>query len=121
MIGFAIGDKGYFALGEKGAPPEFKDLWEYGLPASVRENNAAFTVSVFPSPAKEQLCIVLSGTQAGHKNITAEIFSMEGQLLQSVPFQSPRTELKTGSLASGMYLVKIKNPEGMTVRKFAKE
>jgi len=26
---FSIGDKGYVALGQLGAPPEFNDLWEY--------------------------------------------------------------------------------------------
>ena len=35
--GFSIGNKGYVALGEIGAPPEFNDLWEYA-PAGLGIN-----------------------------------------------------------------------------------
>ena len=73
--------------------------------------------SIYPNPSNGQLFI----ESTNYKNTTAEIFNIEGALLQSLFLQSAKTTLNIENLPAGIYFVKVKNAEGVTVKKIVKE
>ena len=74
-------------------------------------------ILIYPSPAQNQFTI----ESTNYKNTTAEIFNIEGSLLQSTFLQSAKTTLNIENLPAGIYFVKVKNAEGVTVKKIVKE
>ena len=70
----------------------------------------------YPNPCNEQLFIELSE----YENATAQLFNLQGQLLQSIPLQTTKTIIQINNLTSGIYLVQIKNARGMMVKKIVK-
>ena len=82
----------------------------------IEDNSTANNISIFPNPANEQLFIELTD----YKNTIAEIFNIQGQLLQSIPLKSDKTTIQINELISGLYLVKVKSSEGMIVKKLVK-
>ena len=94
-------------------------VWMLSLSASsgINDIDQKNRLNIYPNPATELLAVELSE----YKNTTAEIFNMEGQLLQSTSLQTSITTMNINRLVSGLYLLKIKGAGGITVRKFAKE
>jgi hypothetical protein len=74
------------------------------------------TVSVYPNPANEQLFIELTD----YKNTTAEIFNLQGKLLHSVILQSSKNSIQINGLQSGLYVVRVKTPDGIIVKSLVK-
>ncbi len=73
--------------------------------------------SIYPNPSNGYISIEL----AACKNATAEIFNLEGQRLQSILLQSSKTAIKIDHLPNGVYFIKIKSPQGVTVKKLVKD
>ena len=84
--------------------------------AGIEENTLENNISVYPNPCYEQLYIEITN----YKNTIAEIFDLQGQLLQSIPLQSYKTIIQINHINSGIYFVKVKSPEGMIIEKFVK-
>lgn len=87
------------------------------LALGIKENASSNSISVYPNPASDQFSIEL----AGSNNATAEIFNMEGQLLQRVFLVSPKTNLLISDLASGLYILRVKRVDDVLIQKFIKE
>lgn len=83
----------------------------------IKEASEKIAVSVYPNPANDQLTIEVEK----YMNTTAEIFNLQGQLMQSARLQDSKTILAVNNLANGMYVVKVSNAEGVSTQKFVKE
>lgn len=74
-------------------------------------------VSIYPNPTSSDVTLDLSGLNAK----TVELFSMNGQLLNSVvPTENVMT-LSLGDYAPGVYFVRIFSDNGVTTQKFVKK
>ncbi len=93
------------------------ELFKLGTTTGISDLADNNFIAVYPNPASQQLFIELSD----YKNTTAEIFNMQGQLLQSINLQSSKTTVSGDNLTTGIYFVKIKNTEGVTIKKFVKD
>jgi len=82
----------------------------------LEENSMENAISVYPNPCDEHLFVDITD----YENTAAEIFNLQGQLLQSIPLQTFKTTLQINHLATGMYLVQVKSPKGMIVKKAVK-
>ena len=69
---------------------------------------------VFPSPSINELTIKTL------QNSEIEIYNIEGQILQRFTSLKNQTIIDITNLAKGIYFVKVKNENGITVRKFIK-
>ena len=90
---------------------------------SVKENLVQDNITIYPNPCNEILYLELTDfhtTQIDYKNTMVEIFNLQGQKLQSISMLSNKTNLQIDNLTSGLYLIKIKSPEGMIVKKIVK-
>jgi hypothetical protein len=81
---------------------------------SVEENSPTRPISLYPNPVKGSLTI------DGLTNKThAEVYDKCGKLL--LTRQLNTNQIETGSLAEGLYFIKLTTKEGSVVRKFVKE
>lgn len=71
---------------------------------------------LYPNPTDGLFYIELPG----NPEATAEIYNLKGQPEQITPVRSKETAISTAGLAKGIYLVKIKTPEGIIIRKLVK-
>ena len=90
----------------------WKAISSIGLPV-LRDST---TCLIYPNPVKSYLTIQLSGYQGA----TAEMYNVNGRLLQVNPLVSKETELKTDDLGSGIYVLKIRSKDGVFIKKFIK-
>ncbi|MDD4149269.1 MAG: T9SS type A sorting domain-containing protein [Bacteroidales bacterium] len=74
-------------------------------------------ISIYPNPATDQVFLSVSD----FRNTTVKIFNTQGQLCKSQALQSNQTEIKIANLPKGMYLLQIKSPTKVEVRKLIKE
>jgi acid phosphatase len=72
--------------------------------------------SIYPNPCNGSLYVDLSDYQGTN----AEIYNLNGMLIQISTLVSKKTEIKTNGFTNGLYLLKIKNKEGTIRTKFIK-
>lgn len=82
------------------------------------KNNYSFTF--YPNPVNDKLFLEISGWRK-NKNLSGEIFNMEGKQMKSFSFSSNTYSVNLKDFPSGLYFLKIKNEDGMSVRKIIKE
>ena len=86
-------------------------------PNSVKQTPAGSDdIKLYPNPATDVVKIELPG----NGSYTIEVYNIAGQLVASQPAIA-KTTIATDNLANGIYLVKIKNAGGVTIRKFIKQ
>lgn len=85
--------------------------------------NQKIAVSIFPNPATENLNITVEENEVCPINpTTIEVLNVGGQIVISDVIISAQTSLNVESLNAGVYLVRLRNKEGMqTVEKFIKK
>jgi alpha-tubulin suppressor-like RCC1 family protein len=115
---WAVGLNSYGQLGDGTNVDKSVAVQVTGLCSALgtAENSVVNAIAVYPNPCSEQLII----ESDEYQNTTAKIFNVQGQLLQSIPLQNFKTTLQIDDLALGVYLVQVKNPKGMTVKKIIK-
>jgi hypothetical protein len=75
------------------------------------------TINIFPNPVHDQFTIYC----ANYSNAVAELYNLQGQLLQQKPLSSTTTVLSTNSLAQGTYVVHVKTNDGIQSQKILKQ
>jgi PKD repeat protein len=84
----------------------------------VAANEVAF--SIYPNPAKFELFVVCEDQLNGGLNV--EVYSVSGQLLNSVSNQSfdgnGRMKLNVSGLSDGMYFLRLTNENNQSVHRF---
>jgi hypothetical protein len=72
-------------------------------------------LTVFPNPASNILTIKTL------QNPTIEILNVEGQLIKTFTVKENKTNIDVSAFPNGVYFLKAKTENGMTMRKFVKE
>ena len=95
------------------------------LPEKENENTIAYSISIYPNPAKDELFIVNNGELIINN---LEITDLAGKKIVRFDYakqpydytQQPQRKIDVSLLPQGMYLVKIYTENGITVKKFIK-
>jgi len=85
-------------------------------PLGIRENKQD-GIMIYPNPAQDKLFIINQTTG----KFEAAIFTMDGRLLGTYSLSGTKTVLDVADLTDGLYIIKIRNEQGMFVDKFLKE
>ncbi len=75
------------------------------------------TINVFPNPMQDQLTIYC----ANYPKAVAELYNLQGQLLQRLLLVSARTPMDVSLLAKGPYVLQIKNESAVFTQKLLKQ
>ncbi|HET8887063.1 MAG TPA: T9SS type A sorting domain-containing protein [Salinimicrobium sp.] len=84
----------------------------YSLVSSCTASTKAFSensISLYPNPVKEHLTIETK------ENLSYQIFSLTGRELNSGILEREKTQILLSNLASGVYLLKLKNLTGQAI------
>jgi predicted MPP superfamily phosphohydrolase len=81
----------------------------------VNEIKHSINISVFPNPADNMLTIGCI------QNSEMEILNTEGQILKRLIAKDIYTLVDLSNLSAGIYIIKVKTEEGITVKKFIKQ
>lgn len=94
------------------------ELWSYTptITGISTIQNPQAEISIYPNPTNDQLFVEV----VEYKNTTVEILNMEGKLMLQVSMENSKTIMKTETLATGLYLVKVKTPTNIFVQKLVK-
>ena len=87
-------------------------------PLGINESSAS-GILVYPNPVHQNLNIVMPGS--GHFTGNLELYSMDGQKLLDKEINQSRTVLDISEFSSGLYLLKIRGDQSLTIRKIFKE
>ena len=116
-VGFAIGIKGYIGTGEDYIYRTWKDFYEYDpLITITLEKNLNAQVMLFPNPSSEY--VEIRGT---FQNGIIEISDTKGSIIHSLPIVSLKTKIDLSKLLTGVYVIKIKSEQGITIKKLIKQ
>jgi len=86
--------------------------------ASVNDRNEIEeSVFVYPNPSREIMLVELTE----YKDVSMQLFDITGQLIWQAALLDVKTPVNIGSLANGMYFLKLAGPAGSTVKKIVKE
>ncbi|MDQ3110342.1 MAG: T9SS type A sorting domain-containing protein [Bacteroidota bacterium] len=84
------------------------------MPAGITEAETAPSFSIYPNPANEQV------TVQTYSNATQiEICDMTGRVVSSIIPNSTTTTIQTSQLATGIYLLKVRNGNAVTTQKLS--
>ncbi len=81
----------------------------------VDEINTALNISVFPNPATEKLTIECTSQSE------IEILNIEGQLLKRLTASDISTLVDLSNWSSGIYIIKVRNQNGVAIKKLMKQ
>ena len=108
LTSFVIGSRAYVGTGTNGT--NFKDFWMFDQILSVLSRKMKeINVLVYPNPSTDFIQINL-GELPGNVNpstIQLEVFSLTGEMIKSVQFESSLIELNISSIESGTYVYRI--------------
>lgn len=75
-------------------------------PNKVREHDKTMGMSVYPNPAGNVMTVELSGCDAA-KTYEGSLYDVQGKRVQIFTLAGGRSEVNTGGLASGTYILKV--------------
>jgi len=79
--------------------------------------NQKAIIEIYPNPATTTINIECDSKQ----NLNLSIFNIVGECLLQRDFSSSKEEINISNLPSGLYFIRLNNPEGSVVKKFVKE
>jgi phosphatidylinositol-3-phosphatase len=88
-----------------------------GYSDSTATNDSISDGTIYPNPCNGILYL----KQSDYEGATAEIYNLNGQLIQHSHLESTVTSINTDHLVSGFYLLKIKNNKGILIKKFIRK
>ena len=100
-------------LGDSATHTIISDCWKEN-PATSASDDKISNAIIYPNPGNGMLYIELSD----YRDATAEIYNSNGQLKQITSVGSSKTAINTDCLAKGIYLVKIKSRDGVSICKY---
>jgi len=75
-------------------------------PEYYLEKLAQVEMKIYPNPATEKITLAISNLEK-MQNGTLQLYSMNGQLLQTQPIHSAICEISLAGLATGSYILKV--------------
>ncbi|MFH1120739.1 MAG: T9SS type A sorting domain-containing protein [Bacteroidota bacterium] len=100
--------------------PEINSYWQsacYTVGTKEPRDFSSGSAGVFPNPAGDRLFLKTDLDKKG----TIQLFNLNGRLILETEFNKPLTEIGTGNLRRGVYLIKVIGSKGMVVNRFIKE
>jgi hypothetical protein len=73
-------------------------------------------ITVYPNPAKDNLTV--SGIV---KPTVANIYSLDGQLLQTIMLYNPTNDISLNNMPNGIYIIKLQSDIEIAVKRFVKQ
>jgi N-acetylneuraminic acid mutarotase len=110
-VAFTVGSRAYAGTG-KGLTGTRRDFHEYtAAPViGIEELNTDVISSLFPNPFKESATVVISNNiLTEHQNLTCEIMSIEGRIIQAQSIESPLFIVQRNEIPSGIYFLIIRS------------
>jgi phosphatidylinositol-3-phosphatase len=104
-------------IGDSTLNVPIRSCWKLNLQNGIPASPGITTGSIYPNPCNGYFYVRLLAYQGA----TAEIYNMNGGLIQVSPLVANETEIRVDGLLSGLYLLKIKSNEGVSIRKFVKK
>lgn len=99
-------------------PGENMGIWYYkNSTISASEQISVPDIKIYPIPAKDKIFIELSS----FNYTSVEIIDVQGRLLQSIVLQYPKTQIDIANLRGGLYILRLKNGKGTTLKKIIKQ
>ncbi|MEN9323494.1 MAG: hypothetical protein RL699_1274 [Bacteroidota bacterium] len=92
-------------------------IYKFGTTLGLDDDFNRANVLVFPNPVHDQLSISCTN----YSNAVAELYNLQGQLLQQTPLMSTTTVLSTSNLAQGIYVVHVKTVDGLLSQQVIKQ
>lgn len=90
-----------------------------GLPTSIRNNKAnTLAVKMFPNPAKDKVTVRIPEAK-GLTNI--ELYDAVGRLMSNTSSDASFAEIKTAGYSTGVYTLKIRNGNALSIQKLVIE
>jgi len=104
-------------IGDSTLNTPIRNCWKINLQNGIPASPGITTGSIYPNPGNGFFYVRLSS----YRGATAEIYNLNGGLIQVTPLVASETEIRVDGLLSGLYLVKIKSNEGVSLQKFIKK
>jgi len=86
-----------------------------GNPAGIDESNNSSGISLFPNPSTDNITLIIP------EKAIIEFLNIEGQKVKSMNANESITNIDISGFAKGMYFIKVKTDNGVTIKKFIKE
>jgi hypothetical protein len=86
--------------------------------SNISSNN--LFVNIYPTPANDKIIIDVPSYSVKNKTVL-ELHSIDGKLLNIISIQKSKTEINISELPAGVYLIKVNDTTGVTVKKIIKE
>jgi hypothetical protein len=81
----------------------------------IDKNELSSQIMIYPNPASDQFTI-----ECPPKSVV-EIFTINGQSLQTILCKNKKTGIDVSNLPSGIYFIKVRTDKGMAVKKIMKQ
>jgi len=89
-------------------------------PTSIWDNENEVNFKIYPNPTQNHLTLEFQYYSALEKPLF-ELLSIDGHLLKSLPILGLKTLINIDDLTAGVYIIKVKFQNGISVRRIIKE
>jgi hypothetical protein len=103
-------------IGDSLTIPPVTNCWKGYSDSTATTDSISYGI-IYPNPNNGLLYVKLSD----YEGATAEIYNLNGKLIQYSPLESSVTSINTDHLVSGLYLIKIKSKEGIFTNKLIRK
>jgi hypothetical protein len=93
--------------------------WDFNCGAGINNVINDYSINIYPNPANTSVTIDFA--EYSSKNAFAEVYSIDGKLLQHISLQQRKTLVNISDYSSGVYIVKVSGNSGIAVKKMIKE
>ena len=107
-IGYAVGDSGTILKTVNGG----------GYPTGVNENLLSYSLKTYPNPSSDNITIE---TTEPASQCYLSILNLNGQQLITCKITSSKTQINISNLASGVYILRLTNPNTVLTGKIVKQ
>ena len=86
----------------------------------VAGNKEITEVKIYPNPAKDKLFVEITQTSQ-IKELSVFLYDLKGQMQLQQLIQQSKTEIDISDFAKGIYILKVRNTDGVIVKRIMKE
>ncbi len=87
---------------------------------SIWDNDNEVNFVIYPNPAQNQIILDFHDYSTKDKSLF-ELLSIDGRLIKSLPIIGIKTPINIADLTSGVYIIKVKVQNGISVKRVIKE
>jgi alpha-tubulin suppressor-like RCC1 family protein len=113
---WVVGNNNYGQLGDGTTDPHHTPIQLTVCTTSGIEDLSANSLNVYPNPAMENVFVEISEELEG----TVELINMNGSVMLTQKFMQQKMNLFIGDLTPGVYMVRVTNQNGSSVKKMIK-